>query len=362
MQQNFFSMTKITNKEEAVKMIEVCAIKEAEATKNGDYKTNNKYARYEAECTKYLYQHGQLQALYEYLEHENPSVRLSAAYALLPLYEEDCKKVLSELVKGNYGMCGLDAKMILKQWNTGELIFPYQNNQVKKSSPKKENEPSIKVNNKVEQENGEVFSPAILRLSRIFGCPPANDIELRNEDCGFYVRLNRETKELTVNVNTSVNPYTQDLVAVYKERLDCFKAFEHVATISAEHPSKLGFMKILLTIPIEKATDDVLIQIKDTIDFIYKEWKPNETLVCFKVEYNEATSYFEGEWWMPTRAVIKNERYDFSDEMKYDEAMWELVQGEYDEFENSDSFALIVPSEFQKIWDSTEYDYKPKLW
>ena len=99
-------MTKITNKEEAVKMIEVCAIKEAEATKNGDYKTNNKYARYEAECTKYLYQHGQLQALYEYLEHENPSVRLSAAYALLPLYEEDCKKVLSELVKGNYGMCG----------------------------------------------------------------------------------------------------------------------------------------------------------------------------------------------------------------------------------------------------------------
>ena len=61
---------------------------------------------------------------------------------------------------------------------------------------------------------------------------------------------------------------------------------------------------------------------------------------------------------MPKRAVIKNksryERYDFSDEMKYDEAMWELVQGEYDEFENSDSFALIDPTEFQKIWNSTE--------
>ena len=67
---------------------------------------------------------------------------------------------------------------------------------------------------------------------------------------------------------------------------------------------------------------------------------------------------------MPKRAVIKNksryERYDFSDEMKYDEAMWELVQGEYDEFEDSDSFALIAPTEFQKIWDSTEYCYMPK--
>ena len=41
------------------------------------------------------------------------------------------------------------------------------------------------------------------------------------------------------------------------------------------------------------------------------------------------------------------ERYDFSDEMKFDEEMWEIVQGEYDEFENSDSFALIDSKEFQ---------------
>ena len=34
-------MTKIKSVEEAVKMIEVCAIKEYEATENGDYKTNN---------------------------------------------------------------------------------------------------------------------------------------------------------------------------------------------------------------------------------------------------------------------------------------------------------------------------------
>ena len=47
------------------------------------------------------------------------------------------------------------------------------------------------------------------------------------------------------------------------------------------------------------------------------------------------------------------ERYDFSDEMKYNEEMWDIVQGEYDDFEYHDSFELITPEEFQQIWDKT---------
>jgi hypothetical protein len=54
------------------------------------------------------------------------------------------------------------------------------------------------------------------------------------------------------------------------------------------------------------------------------------------------------------------ERYDFSDEMKFDEEMWEIVQGEFDELENSDSFALIDGKDFQEMWESTELNYKPK--
>lgn len=347
-------MKKINSIEDALLLFEKNTTKRGEALFANDFKTYNKYLPTINKCIVYLYDHQQLQLLYKFLTHENYLVRSTTAYVLLPLYEKECIRVLSEIVNGDYGVQCMNAKRILMNWENGDLTFPYLTDGRKMSIPNQEDLPYNRANNNEKKDKNNGFSPAILRLSRIFGCPPANDIELRNEDYGFYVRLNRETKELTVNVNTFVNPYTQDVVAVYKERLDCFKAFEHVATISAEHPSKLGFMKILLTIPIEKATDDVLIQIKDTIDFIYKEWKPNETLVCFKVEYNEATSYFEGEWWMPTRAVIKNERYDFSDEMKYDEAMWELVQGEYDEFENSDSFALIDPTEFQKIWNSTE--------
>ena len=70
-------------------MIEFCAQKEGEATEIGDYKTNNKYARYEEKCLRYLFEHNQLRALHHYLGHDNHRVRLSAAYALLPLFEEE---------------------------------------------------------------------------------------------------------------------------------------------------------------------------------------------------------------------------------------------------------------------------------
>ena len=116
-------------------------------------------------------------------------------------------------------------------------------------------------------------------------------------------------------------------------------------------------MQIVLTIPEKKATDDILLEIKDAIDWNYREWKPNESLVWFKVKYHKGISYFEGSWWYPHRAVIKNrrgyERYDFSDEMTFDEEMWDIVQGEYDEFEYSDSFALIDSEEFHTQWNIT---------
>jgi len=40
--------------------------------------------------------------------------------------------------------------------------------------------------------------------------------------------------------------------------------------------------------------------------------------------------------------------------MKYDEDMWEIANGEYDKFENSDSFALISSKEFQDMWEATK--------
>ena len=354
---------KINSIEEALHLFEESTERRGEALDNDDFKTYNKFLSPIYKCIAYLHEQQQLHLLYRFLTHKNYMVRSTTAYVLLPMYEKDCIKVLNEIINGNYGIQCLNAKRILMSWKNGELKFPYQVDYYNKSTSK-EDKPSVVVNSGEKSAANENASPEILRLSRIFQSHPVSDTELCNEEIGLYIKLTPEKQNLTFNVNTFVNPYTQDVTEVYQQRLERFKAFENIATISTERPSKLGYMKIWMTIPEKEATDDVLIQIKDTVYSAYQEWKPNESRVCFKTDYNGAVCYFEGEWWMPTRAVIKNEgryeRYDFSDENKYDEQMWEIVQGEYDEFENSESFALITLNEFQMLWEATEYDYKPE--
>lgn len=386
--------TKIQSIEEAVSVYEESSIIRGTATMNGDAKTNNKYVPVQNRALVYLYEHDSLAALHPLLSHSNFNVRLYAAYALLPLFEDECRKELLEIANGDsriYEIQGFDAKMILMMWDIGELRYPYQPDYGKK--PSEESNKKIEeafLSNRphltVEKAEKKGFSPEILRLSRLFGCPstgfrsfihrvilrlfqlfgysPTGANHLHNEQVGFYVSFDPEKQEIEIRVNTFVNPYTQDVKTVYQERVERFKAFEQVATIEANKPSKLGFMQIVLTIPKEKATDDVLIKIKDVIYTIFNEWKPNESLVWFKVNYHKGISYFEGSWWYPRRAIIKNrrgyERYDFSDEMKFDEEMWEIVQDEFDEFENSDSFVLIDGKVFQEMWEATELNYKPK--
>lgn len=355
----------IKNVEEALKLFEEQIIISGIAQDADDYKLHNKCKVIIDKCIVFLYEQGQLEALHKFLTHGNYYVRLTTAYVLLPLYEDESKKILNEIAKGNYGLSGLSAEMILKQWATGDIIFPYQSNYGKKLSHKQDDNASVEVSNKKEeQKKSNEFSPETLRLSQIFECPPTSDNDLRNEQAEFYVSFEPTKQEIEIRVNTFVNPYTQDVETVYQERLERFKAFENVATIEANEPSKLGFMQIVLTIPKEKATNEVLTQLKDTIYSIYNEWKQNESLVWFKVKYHKGISYFEGSWWYPLRAIIKNrrgyERYDFSDELKFDEDMWEIVQGEYDEFENSDSFVLIDGKVFQEMWETTELNYNPK--
>ena len=357
-------MNKITSVEEALQLFENITIKRGSALDADDFKTYNKQFTQVHKCIMYLYEHQQIHLLRIYFKHNNQHVRYSAASALLPLYEEESTHILSDIASGNYGLLSLNAKTTLMMWRDGELKFPYQTNSEKKSAPQKEDKPSADIDNNVEQKKSEDFSPGALQLSQIFECPPIDDNNLCNEQAGVYVSFEPTKQEIEIRVNTFINPYLQDVETVYQNRLERFKAYENVATIEANEPSKLGFMQIVLTIPKGKATNVVLTQLKDTIYSIYNEWKPNESLVWFKVNYHKGISYFEGSWWMPLRAIIKNrrgyERYDFSDEMKFDEEMWEIVQGEYDEFENSDSFALIDGKYFQEMWESTELNYKPK--
>lgn len=354
---------RIQNITDALKVFEECAIIRGAAIMDGDSKTANKYYSILNKALVYLYEHDSLALLYPFLSHEDFNVRLVAAYALLPLNEKESKEVLLEIANGDYriyGIQGLSAERTLKLWESGEIYFPYKK---EKTIKKKEETSTHKNNNSEETMESEEFSPEILRLSQIFECPPTDNYELRNEESGFYVKINPERQELIVNINTFINPYTQDVESVYQKRLERFKVFEHLATVSVEKPSKFGFMKIWMTIPEKEIIDDVLTQIKDAIDWNLNEWKPNECKVCCKAEYKGAECYFEGSWWYVWRAVIKNrkgyERYDFSDELKFDDEMWNLESGEYDDFENSDSFSLISPSEFESIWNKTTRIHKP---
>jgi hypothetical protein len=357
-------MKKINSIEEALLLFEKNTTKRWEALFAGDFKTYNKYLPTINKCIMYLYEHQQLHLLYKFLTHENYLVRSTTAYVLLPLYEKECIRVLSEIVNGDYGVQCMNAKRILMNWEKGDLIFHYLTDSGKMSIPNQEDLPYNRANNIKKKEKNDGFSPETLRLSQIFECPPTGDNDLRNEQAEFYVSFEPTKQEIEIRVNTFVNPYTQDVETTFQDRLERFKAFENVATIEANEPSKLGFMQIVLTIPKEKATNEVLTQLKDIIYSIYNEWKQNESLVWFKVNYHKGISYFEGSWWYPLRAIIKNrrgyERYDFSDELKFDEDMWDIVQGEYDEFENSDSFALIDGKDFQEMWETTELNYNPK--
>lgn len=364
--------TKIRSIEEAVSVYEESSIIMGTATMNGDAKTNNKYVPVQNRALVYLYEHDSLAALHPLLSHSNFNVRLYAAYALLPLFEDECRKELLEIANGDcriYEIQGFNAEMTLMLWDIGELRFPYQPDFGEKRSEESEKKIEEAFMSKprhltVEKAEKKDYSPEILRLSRLFGCLPTSDNDLHNEQAGVHVSFEPAKQEIEIRVNTFVNPYTQDVKRTYQERVERFKAFESIAIISADEPSKLGFMQIVLTIPKEKATDDVLIKIQDVIYAIYRQWKQNESLIWFKVKYHKGVSYFEGSWWYPLRAIIKNgcgyERYDFSDEMKFDEEMWEIVQREYDEFENSDSFVLIDGKVFQEMWEATELNYKPK--
>ena len=90
--------TKIQSVDEAVSVFEESSIIRGTATMNGDAKTNNKYVPVQNRALVYLYEHDSLAALHPLLTHSDFNVRLYAAYALLPLFEDECRKDFSRLL------------------------------------------------------------------------------------------------------------------------------------------------------------------------------------------------------------------------------------------------------------------------
>ena len=103
--------------EEALAIFEESAIIQSQTQETGDYKKGNKYHKLEMQSVVYLYEHGHLGDVY---------VRADAAFMLLPISEKRSKAILKEIVKKEHGIQRLLSEIGLKEWENGEVVYPYQ--------------------------------------------------------------------------------------------------------------------------------------------------------------------------------------------------------------------------------------------
>ena len=113
-------MTKLKDTVTALNNFENAAIKHAEATELGDYKTANKSYDVISKAIAYLKEKNEIQFLSPFLNHPSVGVRMWAATHLLSVSENDSIKVL-EQIAAETGIHSLDAETTLSEWRKGNL-------------------------------------------------------------------------------------------------------------------------------------------------------------------------------------------------------------------------------------------------
>lgn len=81
-----------------------------------DVKTHNFHERNIIKITDYLEKNGLLNNLKPLLKHSSNNVRLSAAFSLLPIYEDEAKEVYYGIINMNIPLMSFTAKISLEQW------------------------------------------------------------------------------------------------------------------------------------------------------------------------------------------------------------------------------------------------------
>ena len=113
---------KIKNKEDAVALFEINAMKHAEATEAGDYKKGNACYKLLRSAKDYLETAGELPALSAMLDHPSAGPRMWAAAFLLPVMKERPEKVL-EKIAAEGSIHALTAETTLSEWRAGNLTL-----------------------------------------------------------------------------------------------------------------------------------------------------------------------------------------------------------------------------------------------
>jgi hypothetical protein len=93
-------------------------------SEGGDYRLANKNFNIAVKCICKIKEfEGWVDVFKNLLDHENASIRVNAAYILLPIHSNLAKKTLRKCKSAPKGV-GFTAKIILKEWKSGDLKFP----------------------------------------------------------------------------------------------------------------------------------------------------------------------------------------------------------------------------------------------
>jgi len=117
---------KIKDKDQALKFFVESAIEHTKGSHNGDYKLANKNFTKVAKSAKYLRDNDALVELNQLIEHEEKGVQLWALTYLLSTCECLAKEKLSEIRDANLTHYSFNAKMILQEWESGNLELQYK--------------------------------------------------------------------------------------------------------------------------------------------------------------------------------------------------------------------------------------------
>ena len=117
---------KIRDKGQALTIFIESAIEHTKGSQNGDYKIANKNFIKVTKSAKYLRDNDALNELDQLLEHEEKGVQLWALTYLLSTSECLAKQKLIEIRDSNLTHYSFDAKMILQEWESGNLELQFK--------------------------------------------------------------------------------------------------------------------------------------------------------------------------------------------------------------------------------------------
>ncbi len=98
------------------------SIKYGEAIELGDSKKANKQSIIIRKIRKQLLDSCELDLLKPGIKHNNDYVKLSVASSLIVILPDDSRAVLQEL-QNKKGLIGFEAKMFLREWDSGNIRF-----------------------------------------------------------------------------------------------------------------------------------------------------------------------------------------------------------------------------------------------